>query len=723
MRNIDDYNIADLEMALTSGTEETNTPPTSLSLDDVPIRDLEQAYALQKMKPQGGGPVSKEPEQSGARYLAEQFAKGAIDLADFMQLITKFGAHVTEAILPEGSRKKFAERANVPYVDHIKEMTEERPYSETIQNYLKEKGVNLNTQEAPDDRLLRIAGHGARAAPVGLTSILGGPAALASGLGFATATGVGSGVLQEAGVNPLIADLASVVAVPGAALGIKKLATPSLPSLSGAEKKVGNYLKSKIGEKELPEVSRRLKNPPVYKKSNYVPTTAEVAESSILSQLNRLRYESPGSGLPEHIGAQNDQLRTTIDKMLPSNSQGVDIRGALEDKVKSLKKIRREATEEGYKELSKDNSLLNPKNAKKYLRESKARGDIKKDLGYAREQIKPTKKEKILGPEDIENIGEYFVENLSPTKREALGFSSKINKNSPTVSDLVEGRKAINARLKKRMKTPGNEEQVMELKNVITELDKDLSKIPLHEKIVKTYKELSEPISHINQHPGLKKVLKTRLNNQITSIMDTNSSSNISALKKAVGKDKSLWKEIRESITDNFTKSIKNAGAEGKGVAFSQPKFKKYLEKHGKTLKEIYTKEQMELVNETGQILRGQNIAKTLGAGPGSPTFSRLTTDLGFKEATGIKKAAEIATSGKTKKGISSLINNWSNGNQEKIFSVLDRALREPEFAHKLISYNPKNQVEFNRFLNQSLRQAPLLVKGNNEERGDDELR
>jgi hypothetical protein len=731
MRNIDDYNIADLEMALTSGTEETNTPPTSLSLDDVPIRDLEQAYALQKMKPQGGGPVSKEPEQSGARYLAEQFAKGAIDISDFIQLIGKIGAYSPNALLVEGANRSLAEKAGAPHTSLIEEATGKKPYSEYIQDYLKEKNVDLNTQETPDNQLLRIAGKGARAAPAGLTAVLGGPAALASGLGLATATGVGSGVLQEVGVNPLIADLASVAAVPGAALGMKNLVSskPSLPLLNKAEQKVGSYLRSKIGKKDFPEVISNLEYVPVYKKTKYAPSTAEVGAHPALSSLYRLRYERSGSGLAEHAGMNNNQIRDAVERYLPLNEHGVDISGTLESEIKNLEKIRREAVDAGYKELKKGKykkEKLLPKKAMNHIRESDARGDIGKDVEYARKQLLPKKQQKSLAPEEIENIGEYFSDKLSPEKRaalsQALGNKKAPIKNAPTVAELTHGREAITARLEARVRS-GKKSQARELRGILKVLDEDLSAVPLHKKMIKTYEELSQPISHIKEHAGLKKALKTRLNNQVTSIIDSNSVDNVKALKKALGKNESFWKDFRGSVTDHFFKSFSNASAEGKNTILSSIKFKKYINKHGKVFKEIYSKPQLELVDEVGSILKGQNVAKSLGLGQGSATQPRLMEELGLREATGLGKATDFAARGKVKKLVGMFIKNWAKSDEEKIFGVLDRALREPEFAHKIISYNPKNQVEFNRFLNQSLRQAPLLVKGNNEERGDDELR
>lgn len=740
MRNLDDYSIEDLEAALSGGRESPPSTLSSLSLDDIPVEDLEQAYALQKTNAQ-----PKAEDFSWLKFVPERFAQSIMkQIFNEGQEAARLGTLAPDDLRmlnPEYREKALEETG---FSETPLDESSEKSWSNLANEELKKHGVNLESQGRGNTAFQRMVGEGVEMLPYAMLGA-GSGAATKSGaaaksvkdlikkgigkvgtgaksLSQPFATGFTSGALKEAGVPEGLADITAITAVPATTLAAKKIASPA-QQLARNERKVADYLKDKIGEKELPKVAERLKNPPIYEKSNYIPTSAEVAENPTFSQLHRLRYESPGSGLPEHLGVQNDQLVSAIDRMLPSNAEGVNIQGALKDELKSLKKIRRKAVDEGYQELKKDFSPLNPKNAKKYLKESRARGDIKKDLDYAKEQIRPSKKEKILEPEDAENIGEYFIDALSPSKREALGFSSSSKKNVPSVSDLSEGRKAINSRYKRRLKTPGREDQALELKNVITELDKDLAKVPLHEKIVKTYHELSQPISHIKEHPGLRKILKTRLNNQITAVMDTNSSDNIAALRKAVGKDKALWNEITENVTDHFMKSIKNAGAEGRGASFSQPKFKRYIEKHGKTLKELYNKDQMELVNETGRILRGQNIAKTLGAGPGSPTYSRLTTDLGFKAATGIKKAAEATTSGVAKKGIVGLLTNWARGNQEKVMSVLDRSLREPEFAHKLISYNPKNQVDFNRFVNQSLRQAPLLVKEHNEERENDKLR
>lgn len=696
IRNIDDYSLEELEAALVQTQQE---PPiadnSSFALDDIPLEELERAQALQQSQKQGD-------DFNWARFIPERLIQSGLGVPDFLQHVGK------EAIGMGGPefRKKLATSFGedpVQYEQKIQEALQARQPSQIVNEAVREQGLDLESQGRGNTPAQRVVGRGIEMAPWGLG---GNTAAQAlKGVGTAFATGTTAQGLEEAGVPPLIADIAAMIGVPAAELAALRLKYGQ--GLPKAQQKVSEYFKSMIGEKDLPEVTERLAKPPVYEKSKYVPMSAEVANNPAISQLHQLQYGVTGTGLPEHAGRQHDKLVSAIDKTLPAPVKEVDLKGILETKLEKSKIKRGAKVDKGYKILEKDDTPLNPEHAKKHYKESNVRGDLRKQLDYARKQIKPGERE--LNPEY-----EKYYESIEPSKREALKLKKPASK-YPTVAELTAGRAAINARLEAKIGKKRSEARV--LKGFIKELDKDLSVIPLHEKIIKTYEKLSRPINHIEKHPALKKLLKTRLNNQITAIMDKDSGDNIAALKKAIGKDKNTWTEIKGNITNHFIDSIQNSGAKGNSNAFSYDKFRKYTKKHEKVFPQIYNKEQLEFMNEFKDIMSGQNRAFSF-AGPGSATHAKLRTDLGLRQKTGMD-AADLATTGQhgvIKKGIKSLLTNWYKGKEERLMEVFNRALIEPEFLHKLITYNPKSQVDFNRFLNNALRQAPILVTGDDDD-------
>lgn len=91
------------------------------------------------------------------------------------------------------------------------------PTSEDAREFLREK-TGIDLEPRPDTGAKRIAMHAAElAAPSGLFGMLGRGAKAAQALGAArSGAGIGatSGLLQEGGVNPLVADIGSAVAAP-----------------------------------------------------------------------------------------------------------------------------------------------------------------------------------------------------------------------------------------------------------------------------------------------------------------------------------------------------------------------------------------------------------------------------------------------------------------------------------------------------------------------------
>lgn len=618
-----------------------------------------------------------EPEEQGfnwSRFLGEQMARGGLSLADLLQHVVPNIPMMTAQEMGLGNHA-------------------------TVENPVE---LIPETVE-PETGLQRIAGRAAQAVPAAL---LTGPSGLLRNAIMAGATGATSGTLEEAGLPPLAADIAAIVGVPGAGVAARKLFSKGV---TGKEQKIGEYLQRNIGQESIPEVSQRLKNLPSYGKSGYQPMTAEIAETPTFSQLHRLQYEIPGSGLPQHAGRQNKALSDVLEEATLNADYGRNLEKPLSKKLGELKDIRRKETSHLYEEIENMTDPLNPKHTKKFLKETVAKGDVEKDLNYVKKLIKPSHK---LTPEELA-YKKYYGGIKS---KDILSQLEKPKSQYPSVNELTKAREALNSRLEKRVRSGENQRALM-LKRAKNALDEDLERIPLHKEATQKYKELSKPISHIREHPSLKGILnerklKKRLTNHMGKLFDESSADNVAALKNAIGEDSKTWGNIREASIEHLVKSVSNAGAEGSGHIMSYPKMRRFMERHHDALGELLDTDQMELLGEMRGILRGQNIAKTLGKGEGSPTHARLRTDLGLKESTGMK-AAELAAAtqpGLVRKGLGVFLNNWGKNHQEQMMDVFNKALLEPEYAHKLINLKPRNQLEFNKFVNHSLRRTPVLA-------------
>jgi hypothetical protein len=164
--------------------------------------------------------------------------------------------------------------------------------SELINNTAKNIGIDLEPH--PTTGAQRIASHAAEFG--GSLLGFGGPSlvnkgvgALAKEFGKGATIGAGSGMLQEGGVNPLAADLAATVLVPGSVAAAKAPVnffskfTPKARK-AGLEREVGDLLRERVGEKNLPTVLERL-NTEGPLGTNL--TTAELAENAGLAGLHR----------------------------------------------------------------------------------------------------------------------------------------------------------------------------------------------------------------------------------------------------------------------------------------------------------------------------------------------------------------------------------------------------------------------------------------------------
>lgn len=285
-------------------------------------------------------------------------------------------------------------------------------------------------------------------------------------------------------------------------------------------------------------------------------------------------------------------------------------------------------------------------------------------------------------------------------------------KNAPSIAKLAAIDSDLTARIE-GLRSSGKKQRALMLKKAQEALRKDLDTIEPYKEARQKYAELSGPVNEIAKHPTLKGIPKHRANEIMSNLFDKDFVDNLKSLRKVLGNDENAWRGIQESSIKHLEKSITNAGAEGGRQALSYPKMRRFLDNHGEALKEVLTSDQLKFLDELGHSLRGQNIAKTLGRGEGSPTAARLSTELGMKQGLGMKgveAATHLLPSGLGGKQLRGLLYYWRKNTNADIMKALDSALIDPEVAHKLLSHQFKSQHEFNNFMNKLAKPHPSQI-------------
>jgi hypothetical protein len=251
-----------------------------------------------------------------------------------------------------------------------------------------------------------------------------------------------------------------------------------------------------------------------------------------------------------------------------------------------------------------------------------------------------------------------------------------------------------------------------------TALRQDLDKVLPYKISRATYADLSEPINEIARHPTLKKILKGRDNEVIPSIFNAQSVDNVKQIKKVfLEENPSVWEGFKDATTKYLKDSVSNAGAEGKHHVFSYAKLQHFLRKHQDALKMVYTPEQMKFVHEFKRALKGQNELKTLGASPGSDTAAKIAINqLGRPGVIGQSLEGLSGAVGKVPifpgvgKGLGDVLKWYHRNRQDELLKVLDKALLEPSYAHKLMSTPFKDLNQGAHFIEKSLLRSPTIL-------------
>ena len=554
------------------------------------------------------------------------------------------------------------------------------PNSQEIQGYLEDKS-GLDLEPNPTTEAQRIASHGAEFAggfgPFGLAAK--GNLAL-KGLGLAKQAGVGagigstSGVMQEMGVNPLVADLGASVAVPSALTRGKNIFANFTQEGRDniAKSEAANILRKDIGEGNIPEVVGKLDyTSPIGAR----PTTVELAENSGLS--HRARTES--SALPDmhQRNALNDSIMrqniTDIASKAGLNDEiiGETIRNNLYANLEKAKKVRSDTTKPLYDKVEALTDKITLPKTKEYLKnESRyAEGDIKNNIKYITDTLG---KEAEILPVQAVNKRKAVTDRLSEVKGES---SRRI------------------------------------LKDVEQSILDDMSHIPEERTARESYKDLSIPVSAIEDQNLLKKfVEKDKYSNnfvlspeKIPSKILGSSLNDVKALMKQIEGNPETVNSLRSSIIDKLLKSSETSAinaASGKSLEhnLSYNKLNNALSKYKPKLDLIFEKEQVELLEHVRDLLKKRNMVATLGRAAGSNTQSQLTV----LELTSLPKGADFMNLVEglpvLGKPISKMRDRSKAIQDANIRNVVGRALVDPQLAKELLT-KPKNAESIDAFL------------------------
>lgn len=666
--------------------------------------------------------VSKEQDSESfrwPRFVGEHTAKGVLDAADFGQMAAHY--------VPKGVGKalEFLYPADISMIGQAGKYLANRPAPTPISKQTKEAlirdyGFDLDSQGEGNTPAQRILGHGARFAGGMITPGAGALKALpkvgglfakeaiapsARSIAASGAMGAGSGYLQEAGVPGLLADLLSIAGgslAPGLA---RKAFGPNVPKLSPEELKVGKNLQEFVGERQLPTVRENLLKPSGVQ--NYEPMTAELANNPSIGQIHRARLGIPGAGLADQAGRQNEAIMSLVEKNSIKAPHPSEISELVYDELKGKKIARHNATHKDYEAVEKMNDKIAPENLRKFLKSKPAAGKILSDLNEVRRDTGLNKK---LSKADLEYARLY--KNASADVRKNMPKPALIESK---ISKLAAADKALTAKIEKLEGTRENSRRKV-LKLAQEELQKDLSHIETYKRAKSEYARLSKPINLIEKSTTLRKIPKGELNSVMNLLYSGKSAKNMARMKKFFEDNPEKWELIQHASVDHFKNRILNAGAEGRSHVISSPKINKFIKEHDKAMEIVYTPEQMEVIKSIRDAVKGQNVAKTSGEGPGSPTQARQMTDkilargLGTK---GLEFATKVAT---LKSPILGGLEHVAQHSEKKLLDVLDKSLREPEFAHKLLTHDFKSPKEVSEFLYTATKRTPVLMRNRKDE-------
>lgn len=529
---------------------------------------------------------------------------------------------------------------------------------------------------------------GAASAATGARSLL---SPLAKEFGKGAVIGTGSGMLQEGGVNPLAADLASTFLVPGSVAAAKapinffSKFTPKARK-ANLEKEVGDLFRERVGEKNLLTVLQKL-NTEGPLSTNL--TTAELAENAGLAGLHRAMAPNIPAVAEKNL-ANNMLMRKNLEELgnttLTPELAGENIRKPIARNLETAIKERSEVTAPLYEKVNElQTGVRLPQTAEFLKNESKyAKGDIKKALKDVESLISSNQASK----KELAAFNKKYA-NLSPEVRSQL--QEQIT-GLPLPIELTNALKDISGRIGAAKKS-GNNEVARVLSLAKEKILADMAIIPEEQIARSTYAQLSKPVSAIEKEPLLSKFVKKDNFGQefllspekIPDMILSGSLNNTKALMKQIGHDPKTLDAVRGGIISKLLNSTELSSGE---KALSFDKMNKFLKKNKAKLELIFDADQIKILGDVNEILKKRNMVATLGRAAGSNTQSETTLlnslfDTASSKLLRDTTAYAIPGGGIIYDTIRDFFKNSKNAAKK---DLIEKALLDPETAKLLLT-------------------------------------
>lgn len=529
---------------------------------------------------------------------------------------------------------------------------------------------------------------GAASAATGARSLL---SPLAREFGKGATIGAGSGMLQEGGVDPLAADLASTFLVPSSVAAVKAPVnffskfTPKARK-ANLEREVGDLLRERVGEKNLPAVLQKL-NTEGPLGTNL--TTAELAENAGLAGLHRAMAPNIPAVAEKNL-ANNMLMRKNLEELgntsLTPEMTGESIRKPIARNLETAIKERAEVTAPLYEKVNElQTSVRLPQTAEFLKNESKyAKGDIKKALKDVESLISTNQTSK----KELAAFNKKYA-NLSPEVRAQL--QEQIT-GLPLPIEVTNALKDISGRIGAAKKS-GNNEVARVLSLAKEKILADMAIIPEEQIARSTYAQLSKPVSAIEKEPLLSKFVKKDNFGQefllspekIPDMILSGSLNNTKALMKQIGHDPKTLDAVRGGIISKLLNSTELSSGE---KALSYDKMNKFLKKNKAKLELIFDADQLKILRDVNEILKKRNMVATLGRAAGSNTQSETTLLNSLFDTTGNKLLREGAGYAIPGGGLiyDTIKDFFKNSKKTATKELLEKALLDPETAKLLLT-------------------------------------
>jgi hypothetical protein len=694
--------------------------------------------------------IKPKTGDSNAKLIGKSIASGLLSNLDLPQNI---GSFIEESANPEhgliGQLRKgynlFTGKSHEPWKAPTNFFSSLPSASGKVKKTLKEYG-GIDLEPHPTTGSQKILSHVGEFAgsmgPFGLFSKFNKGREALKLAGTGAAIGGTSGVLQEAGVNPLVADIGTAGLLPVLPAGTKNLFNKFSKShrTTKTEQRVADALKKQIGEENVPTVLENIKNYRKQKKpiKAIELTTPEIAQDIGLSRL----YQTQGNlnSLAQRNAANQTKLLETLEGIgttgLPESVKGEAIRMPFFERFNKKTKRREKITAPLYEELEAIEEGLNPVTAKSLLDkeievaspgnkpalEKYRKGLIKnkvnpQDIEKAQEIEKKLrnidKEYQYLNPSALEQIKAPFEQELLALEK---SFSPRPIQIENTIQELGD---KVNA-----FSRTGEINAARKYGGVKKALEQDLSTSKTGLKHREEYKRLSKPINEIETSSLLNNFIKknkdvSQLEGFIApseKIPDLILNSDLANTKILINKAKGN-KELLSLIKGTYIDKLLETSKLSSGV-LSYDKANKFINnKYNKEkLNLIFNNKERAKIEHYLDVLQRRNKVLTAGKMGGSDTQQKLKIESEFNDSlSGLGKLAE--KTGLNAIGLGNIGSAlWDMGrsklkaiNNNKYNSVLEEALLDPNTFKRLME-NKRQLKTFEDFYNP----IPSLTTGIN---------